>query len=146
MTNETLNKKIDEMKVNYGIEFNDFGFDVNASNDENMAIAVERENEILSMIPEVKTQTLEIPKPCTSRVMDAVAKSIGCVFEDARHPELKRSANGDRIWGKKIGNNWNLTTKGLAKMIWDTVEKSGDREVLKDAKYSSGIKCFSELN
>lgn len=71
----------------------------------------------------------------TSRVLDAAAESIGRVYND--HVKV------DDKWLKNIGGYYAKTSKELYGLISPFVQTEGDREILRNATYSDGFKCFS---
>jgi hypothetical protein len=102
------------------------------------------ENEEADREFKAAAQPIKLPAKYTSRIMDAMAASIGMTYTTyVNHPEGKKHKNGYIMQGKRIGPYFHMTNAGLVGMIWEQVQEEGDRDILLNAKYSDGYPAFA---
>lgn len=85
------------------------------------------------------------PLTITSRVMNATAKALGYVFEECKDINGKKDSAGFVMWRKQMNGVQKNSNKALFEHFLNELILKGDKEVLRQATYSDGIKIWSNI-
>ncbi len=83
---------------------------------------------------------IEVNHKVTRRVAIALAESIGTSYENY---VIRVKSDG---YGHCVGNTWSKTISGVVNEVLSDIELGlyePDYDILKNATYSDGVKCFT---